>query len=123
MKWILFVIAIIWISLGTWANLYPGQVIVRLRSIIGKIAPRSAAVVALAVGILLVLAAPASHQGVGLVRLLGLLAVVKAIVFLIMSKERYHRLLHWWFAPSREQSWRVWGLLMLVLGLVITSWL
>lgn len=123
MKWILFAIALIWIVLGTWANLYPVQVNERLRSFFERIAPRWAAVVGLAVGILLLIAAPASRQGVGFVRLLGLIAILKAVVFVIMSKERYKRLLDWWFAPIREHSWRVWGLLMLVLGVVMLSWL
>lgn len=123
MKWILYVIAIFWISLGTWANLYPAEVHGRLRRLIEGIAPRWTAVVTLAVGILLFLAAPASGQGVGFVRLIGVLAMVKAIVIFVISNERYQRLLDWWFAPAREQSWRVWGLLMLVLGVVIFSWL
>lgn len=123
MKWILYVIAIFWISLGTWANLYPAEVHGRLRRLIAGIAPRWTAVVTLAVGILLFLAAPASGQGVGFVRLIGVLAMVKAIVIFVISNERYQRLLDWWFAPAREQSWRVWGLLMLVLGVVIFSWL
>ncbi len=77
---------------------------------------------ALVVGTMLVMVAPASSQGVGFVRLLGLLAMAKAVVFAFLSGERYQRLLNWWFAPAREQSWRVWGLVILVLGVVLLSW-
>jgi len=123
LKWILYSIAIIWIVLGTWANLYPVQAHGRLRSLVEGIAPRWAAVVALAVGLILVIAAPASTQGVGFVRLLGLLGILKGFVIFLVSKERYQSLMDWWFAPAREPSWRVWGLLMLVLGVVMISWL
>ena len=123
MKWILFAIALIWIVLGTWANLYPVQASKRLRSLVEGIAPRWSAIAALATGIMLLIAAPASNQGTGFVRLLGILGMVKGIVLFAMSKERYQRLLNWWFDPTKEQSWRVWGLLMLVLGVVILSWL
>ena len=51
------------------------------------------------------------------------IGMVKGIVLFAMSKERYQRLLDWWFDTAKEQSWRVWGLLMLVLGVVILSWL
>ena len=123
MKWILYIIALFWIVLGTWANLYPVQVHGRLRSLVEKTTPRWAAVAVLAGGIVLVIAGPASHQGVGFLRLLGLLGIVTGFVLFVMSKERYQSLLDWWLAPAREQSWRVWGLLMLVLGVVIFSWL
>ncbi len=123
MKWILYVVAIIWIVLGTWANLYPVQAHGRLRSLVEGIAQRWAAIVALAVGMILVIAAPASTQGVGFVRLLGLLGIVKGFVIFMMPKERYQSLTAWWFAPVREPSWRLWGLLMLVLGVVMISWL
>ena len=72
---------------------------------------------------MLLIAAPASHQGTGFVRLLGIVGMVKGIVLFAMSKERYQRLLDWWLDPAKEQSWRVWGLLMLVLGVVFLSWL
>ncbi len=123
MKWILYVIAILFVVLGTWANLYPVQASKRLQSLVEGITPRWSAVVALATGMMLLIAAPASHQGTGFVRLLGILGMVKGIVLFAMSKERYQRLLDWWFDPAKEQSWRVWGLLMLVLGVVILSWL
>jgi hypothetical protein len=123
LKWILYFIAMFWIVLGTWANLYPVQVHERLRSLVEKTAPSWAALAALAGGIALVIAAPASHQGVGFVRLLGLLGIVKGFVLFMMPKKRFQSLLDWWLAPAREQSWRVWGLLMLVLGVVIFSWL
>lgn len=123
MKWILFAIAIFWIALGTWANLYPVQVHERLRRLIEKINPRWVAIVAFAVGIVLMIAAPESRQGVGFIRLLGLFAMAKAVVIAVLSKERYQRLSSWWFDPVREQSWRVWGLVLLILGVVVLSWL
>ena len=123
MRWILYVFAVLLIVLGTWANLYPVQASKRLRSLAEGVAPRWSAVVALATGIMLLIAAPASNQGTGFVRLLGILGMVKGIVLFVMSRERYQRLLDWWLEPAKEQSWRVWGLLMLVLGVVVFSWL
>jgi cobalamin synthase len=79
--------------------------------------------VAFAVGIVLMIAAPESRQGVGFIRLLGLFAMAKAVVIAVLSKERYQRLSSWWFDPVREQSWRVWGLVLLILGVVVLSWL
>ena len=123
MKWILFFVAIFWIVLGTWANLHPAQVNGRLGSFVGEINPRWAAILAMVVGIMLVMAAPVSRQGVGFVRLLGFIAMAKAAIVAVLPRESYQRLLDWWFAPAREQSWRVWGLVMLVLGVVLLSWL
>ena len=119
----LYAVSILLIVLGTWANLYPVRASKRLRSLVEGIAPRWSAVAALATGIMLLIAAPASSQGAGFVRLLGILGMVKGLVLFVMSKERYQRLLDWWLDPAKEQSWRVWGLLMLVLGVVILSWL
>ena len=123
MKWILFAIAIFWIVLGTWANLYPVQVHERMRRLIERTNPRWAAILAFAVGIILMITAPESSQGVGFIRLLGLLAMAKAVVLAVLSKERYQRFSNWWFDPVREQSWRVWGLVILILGVVVLSWL
>jgi hypothetical protein len=123
MEWILFFVAIFWIVLGSWANLYPAQVHGRLRSFAEGVNPRWAAVFAMVAGIMLVVAAPVSSQGVGFIRLLGFVAMAKALIFAVLPKESYQRLLDWWFAPVREQSWRVWGLVMLVLGVVLLSWL
>lgn len=123
MKWILFVVAIFWIVLGTWANLYPVQVHERMRRFVERINPRYAAVLAFAVGIMLMIAAPVSSQGVGFIRLLALFAMAKAVVLAVLSRERYQRFSNWWFDPIREQSWRVWGLVILILGVVLLSWL
>ena len=123
MKWILVFVAIFWIVLGTWANLYPAQVHGRLRSFVGGINPRWAAILAMVVGIMLVMAAPVSSQGSGFVRLLGFVAMAKAVLVAVLPRQTYQRLLDWWFAPAREQSWRVYGLVMLVLGVVLFSWL
>lgn len=125
MKWFLVAIAVFWIAMGTWGNLYPTQMHVRLRPLIEKITRRRLpiSIITLVLGILLILAAPLSGQGVGLVRLIGLIAIAKAVVFFLLPEDRFQRLLNWWFAPEREQSLRVSGLVMLVLGVVLLSWL
>jgi hypothetical protein len=123
MKWILFCVAIFWIAVGTWGNLYPIQAYEKMRQAIETIAARRLAVVALVVGLLLLVAAPASGQGVGFIRLIGLLGIAKGVVFFFLPKDRFERMLDWWFTPAKEQSWRVWGLVSLVLGVVLLSWI
>ena len=123
MKWILFCVAIFWIAWGTWSNLYPIQAHEKMRRAIQTITARPLAIVVLVVGLLLLIAAPASGQGVGFIRLIGLLGIAKGIAFFLLPKDRFERLLDWWFAPAKEKSWRVWGLVSLVLGVVLLSWL
>ena len=125
MKWFLVVVAVFWIAMGAWGNLYPTQMHAKLRPLIERIMRNRLpiTILTLVVGILLILAAPASNQGVGLVRLIGLIAIAKAVIFFLLPADRFQRLWNWWLAPEREQSLRVSGLVMLVLGVVLLSWL
>ncbi|MBW1981497.1 MAG: hypothetical protein JRJ12_09760 [Deltaproteobacteria bacterium] len=123
MKWILLIIGMAWIALGTWLNIYPQQSRLQVKSLLQRVPGKWLAVATAVIGLLLLFAAPASHQGAGFVRILGILALAKAIIFAVLSVERRSRLLDWWFASTNEQVLRISGLLLVIIAVVLISWL
>jgi uncharacterized protein YjeT (DUF2065 family) len=72
-------------------------------------------------GILLLVSATASHHS-WLIRLIGLLAVIEGGVILLMPKNLYDELINWYVNSLSDQTYRLFGILSLILGTAMLSW-
>ncbi len=121
MKWFIYLFSTVWVACGVFLILYTDQ----CRELIGKAFQRMGrvpmAVTAAAIGILLVIAARGSlHAGV--IVLIGLLAVAKGAVFFWNPNRLYEKTLGWWLEEAADQTYRLAGIITLVLGTALLSW-
>jgi uncharacterized protein YjeT (DUF2065 family) len=79
--------------------------------------PRKWSPLPLAGGILFLLAASSSSR-VTFIVILGLLSLLKGLVFLFGPREKVKGMIDWWFKAS-DKTYRVWGVVVMGLGIAI----
>ena len=121
MIWFLYGLALFWIAAGTAFILYTEESRRVLSNSVGKIKPQFLAFIPMVVGVLLILSAGASGAS-WLIIILGLLAIGKGIYFLIGPRGQIRALFDWWFGSVQDRTYRFWGLIMVLLGMVVLSW-
>ncbi|MFB0506484.1 MAG: hypothetical protein ACETWT_07110 [Thermodesulfobacteriota bacterium] len=122
MIWFLYGIAFFWIAAGTLFILYTGESRRFLRSSMAKVNPKFLAFIPMVVGILLILAARVSGA-FWLILILGLLAIGKGAYFLLGPRGQIEALFDWWFKSAQDRTYRFGGILILLLGMILLSWI
>lgn len=122
MIWFLYSIALFWIAAGTLFILYTEQSRRFLRNSMAKMNPKLLAFIPMVVGILLILAARVSGA-FWLIVILGLLAIGKGVYFLFGPRAQIDALFDWWFKSAQDRTYRFWGIIMVLLGMVLISWM
>jgi len=122
MIWFLYGLALFWIATGTLFILYTEESRRVLRNLMGEMRPRFLAFIPMVVGVLLIISAKASGASWFII-ILGLLAIGKGIYFLLAPRGQIRALFDWWFGSAQDRTYRFWGLIMVLLGTVIISWL
>lgn len=87
-----------------------------------KMNPKFLAFIPMAVGILLILAARVSGA-FWFVLILGLLAIGKGVYFLLGPRGQVKALFDWWFTSAQDTTYRFWGIIMVLLGMALLSWM
>ena len=125
MDWVLYGLALFWIAAGTSFILYTEESRRFLRNSMAKINPRFLAFIPMFVGVLLILAAilvAMVSSAFWFILILGLLAIGKGIYFLLGPRGQIKALFDWWFKSAQDRTYRFWGLIMVLLGMAILSW-
>lgn len=122
MKWILYIISFLWIILGVIQVLYTEKSQKVLKHLMTENNPKLLAVIPLMIGFLLCISAFWS-QATWFIFILGLLGCLKGILFLFLPTKHTQKFLQWWFEKASDQLIRLGGLIMVVLGVSIISWI
>jgi len=122
MIWFLYGLAFFWIAAGTLFILYTEESRRFLRNSMAKMNPKLLAFIPMVVGILLILAARASGA-FWFILILGLLAIGKGVYFLFGPRGQIEALFDWWFTSAQDRTYRFWGIIMVLLGMVLLSWM
>ena len=121
MKWFIVLFSVLWIASGGFLILYTG----RCREALGQIFERMGriplAVSAAVIGALLLLSARSSAHA-GPIVLLGLLALAKGGLFLWNPNRLFEKLCQWWLEQAADQTYRLAGMVILILGTAMISW-
>lgn len=122
MKWFLYLISVVWIGTGCCAILYTQETTTAVRQLIQGTGQKTIAFLPFFFGILLLFSASASfHPWV--IRILGLIAVSKGIFFFTNPKNMGHKVVDWYTTSVSEQTNRLFGIIMLMLGTAVLSWI
>lgn len=122
MKWILYAISIVWISYGAYAILYTTETRNISQSIFKGIDHKLLAILPVTVGLLIIIAASASRNA-WFIRLIGIVGILKGVFFLANPHNLNARVVDWFVDSISDQGLRLHGIVALVLGTAVLSWI
>ena len=121
MKFVIYLLGFAWIAAGTFAILYTDKYRAYLKKWMATINRIWLALVPAIAGLLLVLgAASTSHRG--FISLIGVLAIAKGILIYFNPRQWFEACQNWIEGMS-DQGYRLIGIMALVLGTVVLSWI
>jgi len=121
MEWILYVISILWLSVGVCLILYTEETRGVIKGLLRQADPRLVAVWPALFGLALIVAAGVSHYP-WFVRLLGLLAFAKAATFAFNLQNLGQWFTNWFLEKANDRTCRLWGIVVLILATALFSW-
>ena len=122
MKGFLYVISFLCIAMGCCTILYTDETRRFVKSIFNEIDRKFISAFELIIGILLLISATASRQA-WFIRLIGLMAIIEGGVIFLIPKNLYDELMDWYLNSASDQTYRLFGILSLVFGTAILSWI
>lgn len=123
MRWFLLLISLLWIALGSCYILYTDQT----RRAINERLLRAnnqklLSIAAAVVGLLFILSASQVEAHRGFIVLLGILAIAKAVFIFLNPAGLWEKLTAWYTETISDQTYRLFGIITLILGTAIFSW-
>lgn len=117
MIWFLFIIALVYIMFGTLLLFATGVARERYVSKLNIRDPRKWSPLPLAAGVFFLLAASSSSQSTFIV-VLGLLALLKGLLFLFGPQEKVKSMIEWWINGS-DKTYKIGAVVVIGLGIAI----
>jgi hypothetical protein len=122
MKWVLMGISLVWIASGVCLVLYTAACRKGLANLLESMNAQVLGALTLAVGLLLLLSAGAS-QNFWFVVLLGALALAKGAFLIVNPRGVFEKIRRWYLLQADDQTYRMGGIILLVLGTAVFSWI
>ncbi len=122
MKWILYAISLVYISIGCCSILYTNETKNIVKSIFSNIDQKILSALPFIFGILFILSASATRIP-WLFRVIGLMAVIEGVVFFLIFKNLYDKFMDWYLNSLSDQTYRLSGILGIILGTAFLSWI
>jgi len=122
MKWFLYAISLFYISIGCCSILYTNETRKFVRSIFNDLDQKILSALPFIFGILFIFSASATRIP-WFIRLIGLLAVIEGVIFLLIPKDLYERFMDWYLNLLSNQTYRLSGILGIIFGTAVLSWI
>lgn len=121
MKYVVYLLGFVWIAAGAFAILYTEDYKAYFKGLLTKLAPKRLAIIPSVIGLLLLLAASSTGHS-WFIGVIGILGIIKGALIYFnpgglfdMSKN--------WLNTLSDQGYRLVGIIALVLGTVVISWI
>ncbi len=118
MEAILYIVGAFWIVVGTFTILYTDTARRWSADFVRSIPAKVLAIFPIVLGGLLMLSAAWSHS-FWLVEAVGVLAVLKGALLLLLNQDRSASVLRWWQERASDVTWRFGGLILVILGVFL----
>ena len=118
---LLHIIAILFVIGGVILILYTEKMNGAMRNLLSIKSVRLLAIIPLTFGIALIAGSFYSKQTFWLALILGLLAVIKGVYLVIGPLPQIKGLIKWWFNRASYRIFRLYGLVVFVLGIAMLS--
>ena len=122
MKWFLYAFSLIWISFGAGIIIYTRESKSMIKSLVTDLDRRFLSVLPAIFGVFLIVAATESRHS-WFIRLIGILAVLKGGFIFWNPQNLYNKIVDWYLNSLSDQTFRFFGIIILILGTVILSWI
>jgi uncharacterized protein YjeT (DUF2065 family) len=122
MKWFLYAFSLIGISIGCCTILYTTETRKFVRSIFNNVDRKILLTIPFILGILFILSASATRIP-WLIRVIGLMAVIEGVVFFLIPKDLYDKFIDWYINSLSDQTYRLSGILGIIIWIAILSWI
>ncbi len=122
MRWFLYAISYSWIAIGTCSILFTDETRNVLKGIFKTVDRKILSVFEAVIGILLLFSAAESHHG-WFIRLIGLMALMEGAIIFFIPKKLYDDLVHWYLSNASDQTYRLFGIISIILGTAVLSWI
>ena len=122
MKWFLYVFSLIWISFGTGLIIYTRESKSMIKRLVTDLDRRILSTLPAVLGVFLIIAASESRHS-WFIRLIGILAVFKGGFIFWNPQDLYDKIVDWYLNALSDQTFRFFGIITLILGTVILSWI
>jgi uncharacterized protein YjeT (DUF2065 family) len=122
MAWFLYFISVVFISIGSCIILYTSDTRNTIKMLLSSTNRIVLSTLPLVLGVLMIISASVSLHP-WLVRLLGFIGLIKGLFVFLNPKGMYEKILHWCLASASDQSYRLMGILTVILGTALLSWI
>lgn len=122
MKWFLYAFSLIWISFGAGIIIYTRESKSMIKSLVADLDRRFLSALPAIFGVFLIIAATESRHS-WFIRLIGILAVLKGGFIFWNPQNLYNKIVDWYLNSLSDQTFRFFGIIILILGTVILSWI
>ena len=122
MKWFLYTISLFYIAFGGCSILYTNETKKLVRRIFINIDQKILSTLPFTLGFLFILSAPATRIP-WIFRAIGLMAIIESVFFFLISKGLYDRFVDWYLNSLSDQTYRLSGILGIIFGIAILSWI
>ena len=122
MKWFLYAFSLIWISFGAGLIIYTRESKIMIKRLVTDLDRRILSALPAVLGVFLIIAAPESRHS-WFIRLIGISAVLKGGFIFWNPQNMYDKTVDWYLNALSDQTFRFFGIITLILGTVILSWI
>ena len=121
MKYIIYLLGFLWVAAGAIAILYTDDYKAYLRGIMEKLDRIVLALIPAVIGLLLMIAASSTTHS-WFIRLIGMLGIAKGVLIYFNPGGLFEKS-KVWILGLNDQGYRLIGMIALVLGTVVISWI
>ena len=121
MKIFLYAISLFCIAVGSGTILYTRETRHFVKCLFNDVNRKILSVFEAVMGVLLLVSAAASQQP-WFIRLIGLLAVIEGALIISLPRSLYDELIKWYVDSASDQTYRLFGIISLILGSAMLSW-
>jgi uncharacterized protein YjeT (DUF2065 family) len=122
MKWFLYAISFLWITAGSWFIIYTSESRNVMKRLFNNIDRKALSVFPAIIGILLLISASWSLHS-WFLRILGIMAILKAGMVFFNPKNLYDVMTDWYFNSLSDQTYRFLGIVSIIIGTAVLSWI
>lgn len=121
MKYVLYLLGFSWIAIGSFAILYTDDFKAWMQRLVTNMDKKLLSALPGVFGVLLIISASSSGH-TWFVAVLGVLGIGKAVFIYTNPGQMYDKVITWYLDAVSEQAIRLSGIVGLILGTVIVSW-
>jgi len=122
MKWILYIISLLWIGAGSCIILYAPQSRAFLKKTLHGVDLGLISIVPITIGALLIISAYYSAAFWTIV-VLGILAIGKGCLFIFNPRKAADKIMTWFLDEVSDNMYRLAGIIATILGTALLSWI